>query len=60
MVAHRRILRRLHHLLDLFGRRRAAVARRELRPRGGLYRAERRDVHRFRGPGDVDQSANCT
>lgn len=54
MVAHRRILRRLHHLLDLFGRRRAVAPYRGLWFRSGLYRLERRGLHRLRGTGHVD------
>ena len=58
--AHRRILRRIHHLFDLFGRYRAVAACRRLRACDGLHCVERRGLHRLRRTGHVDRSANCT
>ena len=52
----RGILRRLHHLFDLFGRHGASAAGRMLQCGGGLCGAERRGMHRFCSARHVDRN----
>ena len=54
-IARRGVLRRIHHLLDLFGRCRAAAPRRRLRTGSRLRAPERGGMHRLRRAGHVDR-----
>ena len=56
LAAHRGILRRLHHLFDLFGRHGAPAAGRMLQCGGDLCGAERRGMHRFCSARHVDRN----